>query len=159
MRGTGKAGIESREGACLGRLAIDDNRLMIIQEGQENSMDKKRLKQYEAKLIERRNQLLNMVERTEDYGREADRDVSQDPADKASNSYTKELLFSQSTNERNTLRLIEEAIARVTDGSFGECVNCGEEIQPKRLDAIPWTPHCIRCQELVEQGLLNEKEI
>ena len=51
-------------------------------------MDKKRLKQYEAKLIERRNQLLNMVERTEDYGREADRDVSQDPADKASNSYT-----------------------------------------------------------------------
>lgn len=122
-------------------------------------MDKKRLKQYEAELIGRRNKLLNMVERTEDYGREADRDVSQDPADKASNSYTKELLFSQSTNERNTLRLIEEAIARVTDGSFGECVNCGEEIQPKRLDAIPWTPHCIRCQELVEQGLLNEKEI
>ena len=39
-----------------------------------------------------------------------------------------------------------------------ECVNCGEEIQPKRLDAIPWTPHCIRCQELVEQGLLTEKD-
>jgi DnaK suppressor protein len=121
-------------------------------------MDKKRLKQYEAKLVERRNQLLNMVERTEDYGREADREVSQDPADKASNSYTKELLFSQSTTERNTLRLIEEALARIQDGSFGECVNCGEEIQPKRLDAIPWTPHCIRCQELVEQGLLIEKE-
>jgi DnaK suppressor protein len=125
---------------------------------QENSMDKKRMKQYEAKLVERRNQLLNMVERTEDYGREADREVSQDPADKASNSYTKELLFSQSTNERNTLRLIEEALARIADGSFGDCVNCGEEIQPKRLDAIPWTPHCIRCQELVEQGLLTDKD-
>jgi DnaK suppressor protein len=121
-------------------------------------MDKKRLKQYEAKLMERRNQLLNMVERTEDYGREADRDVSQDPADKASNSYTKELLFSQSTNERNTLRLIEEALDRITEGTYGECINCGEEIQPKRLDAIPWTPHCIRCQELMEQGLLVEKE-
>src|SRR5215210_2700257 len=121
-------------------------------------MDKKKLKQYESRLIERRNQLLNMVERTEDYGREADREVSQDPADKASNSYTKELLFSQSTNERNTLKLIEEAIARVQDGSFGECLNCGEDIQPKRLDAIPWAPYCIKCQELQEQGLLGDKD-
>ena len=122
-------------------------------------MDKKRLKQYEARLTEQRNTLLGMVERTEDYGREADRDVSQDPADKASNSYTKELLFSQSTNERNTLKLIQEALDRIGDGEFGDCINCGEEIAPKRLDAIPWTPHCIRCQELVEQGLLIEKEI
>src|ERR1043165_6865146 len=116
-------------------------------------MDKKRLKQYEAKRVERRNQLLNMVERTEDYGREADREVSQDPADKASNSYTKELLFSQSTSERNTLKLIEEALARIQDGSYGECLNCGEDIQQKRLDAIPWAPYCIKCQELQEQGL------
>ncbi|HSE98335.1 MAG TPA: TraR/DksA family transcriptional regulator [Blastocatellia bacterium] len=121
-------------------------------------MDKKRLKTYEARLIENRNALLGMVERTEDYGREADRDVSQDPADKASNSYTKELLFSQSTTERNTLRMIEEALERIADGSYGECLNCGEEISPKRLDAIPWTPHCIKCQELQEQGLLTEKE-
>jgi DnaK suppressor protein len=122
-------------------------------------MDKKKVKQYEAKLLEQRNALLGMVERTEDYGREADRDVSQDPADKASNSYTKELLFSQSTNERNTLKLIEEAIERISEESYGECINCGEEISQKRLDAIPWTPHCIRCQELLEQGLLVEKEI
>jgi len=121
-------------------------------------MDKRKLKQYDAKLSEQRNALLGMVERTEDYGREADRDVSQDPADKASNSYTKELLFSQSTNERNTLKLIEEALDRLAEGTFGDCINCGEEITPKRLDAIPWAPHCIRCQELQEQGLLVEKE-
>ena len=121
-------------------------------------MDKRKLRQYDARLSEQKNALLGMVERTEDYGREADRDVSQDPADKASNSYTKELLFSQSTNERNTLKLIEEALDRLAEGTFGECINCGEEITPKRLDAIPWTPHCIRCQELQEQGLLAEKE-
>ena len=106
-----------------------------------------------------KNMVLGMVERTEDYGREADRDVSQDPADKASNSYTKELLFSQSTSERNTLKLIEEALERVEDGSYGECLNCGEEILQKRLDAIPWTAYCRRCQELQEQGLLVEKDI
>lgn len=122
-------------------------------------MDKKRVKQYETGLLEQRNALLGIVERTEDYGREADKDVSQDPADKASNSYTKELLFSQSTNERNTLRLIEDAIERISEGTYGECLNCGEEIQPKRLDAVPWTPYCIRCQELQEQGLLADKEL
>jgi DnaK suppressor protein len=142
------------KGACLGLRVVGGK----IQ-SQEFSMDKKKVKQYEAKLVEQRNSLLGMVERTEDYGREADRDVSQDPADKASNSYTKELLFSQSTNERNTLKLIEEALDRIGEGSYGECINCGEEISQKRLDAIPWTPHCIRCQELLEQGLLVEKEI
>ena len=121
-------------------------------------MEKKKLKQYEAKLLEQRNTLLGMVERTEDYGREADRDVSQDPADKASNSYTKELLFSQSTTERNTLKLIEDAIGRVADGSFGDCLNCGQEIKPKRLEAIPWAPYCIDCQELQEKGLLGDKD-
>lgn len=125
----------------------------------ERLMEKKKLKQYETQLNEQRNLLLGLVERTEDYGREADDDVSQDPADKASNSYTKELLFSQSTNERNTLKMIEDALARLEDGSFGDCQNCGEEIQPKRLDAIPWAAYCIRCQELQEQGLLEEVEV
>ena len=122
-------------------------------------MEKKKLKQYETQLNEQRNLLLGLVERTEDYGREADDDVSQDPADKASNSYTKELLFSQSTNERNTLKMIEDALARLGDGDFGDCQNCGQEIQPKRLDAIPWAAYCIRCQELQEQGLLEEVEV
>jgi len=121
-------------------------------------MDKKKLKTFESRLQEQRDALLGMVERTEDYGREANRDISQDPADQASNSYTKELLFSQSTNERIMLRLIAEALERLQDGSFGECVNCGQEIQPKRLEAIPWARYCIKCQELQEQGMLMEEE-
>src|SRR5215813_9169926 len=103
-------------------------------------MEKKKLKQYEGRLLEHRDSLLGMVERTEDYGREADREVSQDPADKASNSYTKELLFSQSTTERNTLKLIEDALMRIADGEFGECINCSDDISVKRLEAIPWAP-------------------
>ena len=122
-------------------------------------MDKRKIRQFEAKLQGQRNLLLGMVERTEDYGREANRDISQDPADQASNSYTKELLFSQSTNERNILRLIEEALDRITEGSYGECVNCGQDIQAKRLDALPWARHCIKCQELQEQGALAEEEV
>jgi DnaK suppressor protein len=122
-------------------------------------MDKRKLAQIEKRLREQRDVLLGMVERTEGYGREANRDISQDPADQASNSYTKELLFSQSTNERQILKLIDEALERIAEGEYGECVNCGQEIPPKRLEAIPWARYCIRCQELQEKGMLAEEEV
>jgi len=121
-------------------------------------MDKERLKHFETKLRERRAALTGVVERTENYGREADTELTQDPADKASNAYTKELLFSQSTNDRFILKLIEEALIRLEDGEYGACVNCSKEIQPKRLDAVPWARHCITCQDLQERGLLDDDD-
>jgi len=78
-----------------------------------------------------------------------------DVADRAANSYTKEFLFSQSSNERQILNMVEGALGRIREGSFGECISCGEEINPKRLEAVPWTRHCIACQEKLEQGLLE----
>ena len=77
-------------------------------------------------------------------------------ADRAASSYTKEFLFHQSNNERQLLQAVEGALARIRQGSFGECVNCGEEINAKRLEAVPWTRYCIDCQEKLEQGLLEE---
>jgi DnaK suppressor protein len=121
-------------------------------------MDKKKMKYYESKLLERRSALTGIVERTETYGREADTDLTQDPADKASNAYTKELLFSQSTNDRFILSLIEEALQRIENSEYGLCVHCGKEVQPKRLEAVPWARHCITCQDLQERGLLDENE-
>ena len=44
------------------------------------------------------------------------------------------------------------------DGEYGVCVNCGQEVQPKRLEAVPWARYCITCQDLQERGLLNEGE-
>lgn len=46
------------------------------------------------------------------------------------------------------LRQVREAIKRLQENTFGECVQCGEQIPPKRLAAVPWTPYCIECQEL-----------
>jgi DnaK suppressor protein len=121
-------------------------------------MDKKKLKTFRDRLVEERDALLGVVGRNEDYGREADTEATQDPADKASNSYTKELLFTQSTNDRIILTQIEEALVRIDDNEFGTCVNCGQEIQPKRLEAVPWARYCITCQDLQERGMLGEVE-
>ena len=121
-------------------------------------MDKKKIKVYQDRLITERSALLGVVGRNEDYGREADTEATQDPADKASNSYTKELLFSMSTNDRLILTQIEEALERIEDEEYGICLNCNVEIGQKRLEALPWGRYCINCQDLFEKGLLNVEE-
>jgi DnaK suppressor protein len=51
--------------------------------------------------------------------------------------------------------LIDEAFNRMNDGAYGVCTNCGTTIGEKRLQAVPWTPFCIDCQELQEKGMLQ----
>lgn len=121
-------------------------------------MEKKKLDSFRKKLEERQQTLRKTVSRTEEDGRIADQDSAQDVADRAANSYTKEFLFSVSNNERQTLNLVETALLRIREGTFGECVHCGDEINSKRLEAVPWTRYCIACQEKKEQGLLEEAQ-
>ncbi|HEY0078567.1 MAG TPA: TraR/DksA family transcriptional regulator [Pyrinomonadaceae bacterium] len=118
-------------------------------------MDKRKLKSYRDRLLERREGLFSQVTEAELSSRERDAEATQDPADMAANAYTKELLISMSANDRRLLELIDEALQRVEKGEYGECVNCGEPVQEKRLDAVPWARYCLRCQDLQERGLLN----
>ena len=117
-------------------------------------MDKKRLEYYKKKLQAKREDLLKIIARTEEEGRAADDDPTVDLADKAANSYTKEFLFTQTNNDRFILQLVEEALKRVRENTFGLCVSCQEEVQQKRLEAVPWARHRITCQEKQERGQL-----
>jgi DnaK suppressor protein len=120
-------------------------------------MDKKKLETFKKRLEERQQSLRKMVSRTEEDGRVADQDAAAaDIADRAASSYTKEFLFSQSNNDRQLLQMVESALQRIREGTFGECVSCGNEINAKRLEAVPWTRYCIECQEKLEKGLLEE---
>jgi DnaK suppressor protein len=55
---------------------------------------------------------------------------------------------------RNTAirRNVELALIRIDEGSFGTCVHCEQAISRRRLEAVPWTPFCIRCQEAADRG-------
>ena len=119
-------------------------------------MDKKKLDQFKKRLESRQQELRRTVLRTEQDGRTVDEDSAQDIADRAASSYTKEFLFHQSNNDRQLLQMVEKALSRIREGSFGECISCGKEINAKRLEAVPWTRHCIECQEKAEQGRLEE---
>ena len=110
---------------------------------------------HEDALRSKQRQLLDSYERDKAAGNASPDDGIQDLADKAASAYSKELNFSLSDAERNLLMLIEEAFNRIKDGSYSICTNCGAEIGEKRLQAVPWTPFCIDCQELQEKGLLQ----
>ena len=117
-------------------------------------MDAKKLDYFKEKLLEKQLSLTSMVQRTEGYGREKEPDI-QDMADMAVESYTKEFMFGKSSGDRAVLQQIHQALARIEDRTYGHCVNCENAIQPKRLEAVPWTSHCIECQALLEKGLLE----
>ena len=117
-------------------------------------MDQKKMKLFRERLLLKKQEILEAYNKNMTYGKEADEEGAQDIADKASNSYTKEFLFSLSNSERDMLQLLDEALVRIGDRSFGVCVSCEDEMDKKRLEAIPWAKHCIACQEKQEQGLL-----
>jgi DnaK suppressor protein len=117
-------------------------------------MDQKKLKGYRERLVVKKQEILEAYNKNKTYGKEADEDGAQDIADKASNSYTKEFLFSLSNSERDMLQLVDEAIHRLDGHKFGVCVVCEDEMDRKRLEAVPWAKRCISCQEKQEQGLL-----
>lgn len=118
-------------------------------------MDVKKLSYFREKLVQKQISLTDMVQRTEGYGREKDQNI-QDMADMAVESYTKEFMFGKSSGDRYILQLIQEALTRIEDKSYGSCVNCENEINPKRLEAVPWTRLCLQCQDRLEKGLLEQ---
>ena len=118
-------------------------------------MDKKKLDTFKKQLEDRQRTLRQRVSSNENEGRSADETNAQDIADRAASSYTKEFLFHQSNSERQMLNMVEGALSRIREGTFGECISCGNDINPKRLEAVPWTRHCIACQEKLEKGELQ----
>ncbi len=105
------------------------------------------LEQLRRKLEVQRQDVMEVLSRLGRETRSLDADSAQDDADRCVVSISKESLFEQSSQRRTVLRLIETALRRIKDGSFGICAACGDEIQPRRLEAVPWTQFCLRCQE------------
>lgn len=73
-----------------------------------------------------------------------------DPNDRASLESERNLTLRIRDRERKLRSKIEEALARIGDGTFGICESCGEEIGQKRLEARPVTTLCVACKESQE---------
>jgi DnaK suppressor protein len=115
-------------------------------------MEQGNVERLRQKLEFQRLETLQFLRRLEQKAQSLDAEATQDRADRCVISLSKESLFERSSQRRIVLRLIEAALKRIAEGTFGICVGCGHEIQDQRLQALPWTQFCLRCQ-----GELQEK--
>lgn len=77
---------------------------------------------------------------------------SADALDEVQHASERELAIRNLDRESNLLRNVRSALRRIDDESFGVCLHCEEDISPKRLNAVPWAPFCIHCQEQADRN-------
>ena len=113
-------------------------------------IDDTEIKRFQRILEGHLEEALRSLNRLGDETRTGDLDGPQDAGDRCVTGLSRESLFQQSGERRMMLRTIEAAIDRIKHGMFGICIACGKEINVRRLDALPWTRYCLRCQEALE---------
>ena len=75
-----------------------------------------------------------------------------DAADQAAGEYERQSLVHKAATARQMLKNITQAFERMRQGTFGECAECGGDIELKRLKVIPWAQYCVKCQEARERA-------
>jgi DnaK suppressor protein len=77
---------------------------------------------------------------------------SPDALDEVQHAAERELAIRNLDRETQLLRNVRAALRRINEGTYGVCLHCEEDINPKRLNAVPWAPFCIQCQELADKN-------
>ena len=83
---------------------------------------------------------------------------SPDALDEVQRAAERELAIRNLDRESQLLRNVKAALRRIEDGTYGTCLHCEEDISPKRLAAVPWTPYCLRCQEAADRHEVESSE-
>jgi len=86
-------------------------------------------------------------------------ETSPDELDRIQNASTRDCVISDLERNRMRLHEVGSALERIDNGTFGVCVSCGVEINPKRLAAVPWASSCILCQEGLDLGREMQSEM
>ena len=110
-------------------------------------MTKTDLEKYKAMLEAKRAELSAGLRNREDIAIEK----TPDALDEVQLAGERELAIRNLDRKSNLLRNVRARWRACADGSYGICLHCEEEIKPKRLEAVPWTKFCIRCQEAADR--------
>jgi DnaK suppressor protein len=121
-----------------------------IDEPEERRMDAKNLKVTRRRLSKEYENLIKSINRSRLAAEEIKLENTEDEGDLATISHERELLYNLHESDYARLRYIEHAMKAIDRGDYGECLRCGEDINAKRLEAVPWATTCIRCQEETE---------
>ena len=122
-------------------------------------MNKRERGEYRKLLVDARDNLADLTGRLKADLHKSRKDSASDlsgysyhMADAATDTFNEQIESDIVSSETDTLREIEDALARLDESSFGMCEMCSKSIEPKRLTAIPYARLCIKCQSEIEQG-------
>src|SRR5438477_11188460 len=113
-------------------------------------MDAKQTEARRRDLAKAYKSLMESMNRNRVAADEIEYENTEDEGDLAAMSHNKELLYNLHEGDYARLKSIRQALNALERGQYGECVNCGEDINEKRLAAVPWATLCIACQETTE---------
>ncbi|HTL48559.1 MAG TPA: TraR/DksA C4-type zinc finger protein [Verrucomicrobiae bacterium] len=125
----------------------------------EEKIDKKDFSKFKKLLEDLRSKIAGSLEHIEgDALNKSQRDAAGDlsgysfhMADMATDNFDREFNLGLASNEQNILNLIDDAMRKIKDGTYGICEPCSKPIPVKRLLAMPYAPYCIKCQEIEEK--------
>ena len=122
-------------------------------------MRKPEMEKFKKALLRLREDIVGEVDHiANDALKKSQRDASGDLsgysfhlADMATDNYDREFSLGLASSGREALLLIDEALKRIEDASFGKCLSCSKKIGKKRLTALPYARYCIGCQSKEEK--------
>ncbi len=114
-------------------------------------MDKTKLASFKAILEEIRFAITGGAQEKYKSKKEHLSEQVADITDDAIQSFDRQLVMELGEKELKKLRLVEKAIAKINDGQYGICPECGELISEKRLMVVPFASHCVDCLAALEK--------
>ena len=137
VKATVKKKIETRPAV----KAVEKPKLVL-----KSAFKKKEMEPYRRMLLSLKDSLLKEVLVNDDASKESNEGEVLDLADLASDAYDKDLANSISETERSRLRAVEQALERVSQGTYGVCQTCAKPIPLARLKTLPFARLCVSCQ-------------
>ncbi len=121
-------------------------------------MDKRKREKFKKLLLEERRRILEEIENLKNDSSSEQRELSGELsgyayhlADVATDSYNREFNLDLASNEEKVLYEISNALKMVETKEYGKCEKCAKKINNERLETIPYTRFCIKCQEEEEK--------
>ncbi len=122
-------------------------------------MNKKNLNYFKSLIIKKKEELLLELGYLEESSLSStSKDQSGDlssysfhMADQGTDTMEREMAFSLASREGRYLHHLNEALDRIENGKYGHCRNCNDEINKKRLEAVPHATLCIKCKSIEEK--------
>jgi RNA polymerase-binding transcription factor DksA len=108
------------------------------------------IEHYKDRLLEVEGQIAGRLRTETSLGREQAGESVRDTADASVADEAASEDFTEAELDSTVLQQVRDALKRIESGTFGQCVVDGEAIEANRLDAVPWTPYCLKHQQLLE---------